>query len=89
MMMEIGFRFLGRAKVNIQIQRHLRHWNDALDEIVGGSIEGHASSDGTEISVNLGVTEPVEGKEEEDGKSIAGTADFTNKLVIPGDTLRD
>jgi len=71
------------------MQRHLRHRNDALDEIVGGSIEGHASSDGTEISVNLGVTEPVEGKEEEDGKSIAGTADFTNKLVIPGDTLRN
>ena len=57
-----------------------------LDQVVGGSVQGHASSDGTQVTIDLGVAQPEEGEPTEDFASLEGTRDFTNELVVPGDT---
>jgi len=57
-----------------------------LDQVVGGSVQGHAGSDGTQVTIDLGVAQPEEGEPTEDLASLEGTRDFTDELVVPGDT---
>jgi len=57
-----------------------------LDQIVGGSVQGHTGSDGTQVTIDLGVAQPEEGEPTEHLASLEGTGDFANELVVPGDT---
>ena len=56
-----------------------------LDQVVGSSFEGHASSGGSQVSINLGVAEPEERHEEEDLAGLHGTSDLADELLVPGD----
>jgi len=60
-----------------------------LNQVVGGSVQGHAGSDGAQITIDLGVAQPEEGEPTEHLAGLEGTSDFTNELVVPGDPGRD
>ena len=59
-----------------------------LDQVVGGSVQGHTGSDGTQVTIDLGVAQPEEGEPTEHLASLEGTRDFTNELVVPSDIGR-
>ena len=60
-----------------------------LNQVVGGSVQGHAGSDGPQVTIDLGIAQPVEGEPTEDLAGFEGTSDFTDELVVPGDPGRD
>jgi len=64
-------------------------WVQVLDQIVGGPVQGHSGGDGAQVTVDLGVAQPVEGEPAEHLASLEGTGDFSNELVVPGDICGD
>lgn len=60
-----------------------------LDQVVGRSVQGHAGSDGTQVTIDLGVAQPVEREPTEDLAGFEGTSDFANELVVPGNPGRN
>ena len=57
-----------------------------LDQVVGGSVQGHTGGNGTQVTIDLGVAQPEEGEPTEHFASLEGTRDFTNELIVPSDT---
>jgi len=59
-----------------------------LDEIVRSSVQCHAGGNSSEISVDLRVSKPEEGKPQENFASVKGTHGLSDKCVVPGDICR-
>jgi len=59
-----------------------------LNQVVGGSVQGHSGGDGAQITIDLGIAQPEEREPAEHLASLDSAGDFTDELVVPGDVER-